>query len=231
MPLKISSHTGSPGMSTFIWGPLFWDILTDMAIRMDQPNHVSSKLCLDIWTTLRLMLPCKWCRQSYRKFIREDPPHAPYTKWLWTLKNKVNAKLEKPALEWEKFQRRCHVYSSFSTPGTWWDLYFILAMNYDPKKKRKAYTQWFKLGQVMMNFLPYQISCFMNDIPSSVFASKFSLLLWLSNQYNQSHDTHYKLEVFVRKYSQAIAHKTPEELFNLCGPLILRCQKYDNSKK
>ncbi len=232
MQNKIGFHIGSPGMSTFIWGPLFWDILTDIAIRMDQSTHSSlnssHKSCIEIWNTLRLVLPCKWCRQSYRKFIREDPPRAPYTKWIWNLRNKVNTKLEKPTFEFEKFQRRCHVYSSFSCPSTWWDIHFILALNYDPSKKRKAYTQWFRLGQVMMNYLPYKIPCFMSMMPSSVFATKFSLLLWLSQQYNLTHNTQHKLEMFVRKYSQSIAHKTPEELFNLCGPLILRCQKYDN---
>lgn len=217
----------APGMSTFIWGPLFWSVMTDLAIRMDQVPFDSRNN--EIWTTLRLMLPCKWCRQSYRKFIRIDPPTRPYKTWLYELRNKVNLKLEKPAFELDKFKRRCHVYTSFSNVSTWWDIHFILALNYDHTRKRSAYTKWFRLWSLMFNFLPYSIPH--EPIPKSALASKFSLLLWLTRLYNQTNATDVSVEFFARKYSQAIAHKTPEELYQLCGPLILRCKNYSTRMK
>ena len=219
----------SPGMSTFIWGPLFWDLMADMAIRMDQTSSNNSKNYNGIWYTLKNILPCKYCRQSYRKFIREDPPARPYTKWVCALQNKVNIKLEKPLFEWEKFQRRCHVYGSFSSPTTWWDIHFILALNYDPDQKRAAYSQWFQLVPLMSGLLPYVT--FQNTIiPRSVLSSKLTLLRWLTEEYNHQHQFTQTTEFFVRKYANAIAHKTPEELARLCGPLIVQCQQLDQKR-
>lgn len=223
----------SYGMSTFIWGPLFWNLLTDMAIRMDGASHSHSSLTgvkySAIWYALRDILPCKYCRQSYRKFVNEDPPTKSYIKWLWTLRNKVNLKLEKPLFEWDKFQRRCHVYSSFSSLDMWWDIHFIMALNYDPVKKRKAYAQWFKLIPLMTSVLPYPT--FDKLIPKSALASKIALLRWFTDEYNHQHKTTLTMEMVVRKYSHAIAHRTPEELASLCGPLIVKCQRMDKKIK
>lgn len=218
----------STGMSTFIWGPLFWDVMTDMAIRMDMEKYPQNQEN-EIWGALRYILPCKYCRQSYRKFIKADPPTKPYVKWIWALRNKVNTKLEKPLYEWEKFQRRCHVYSSFSSSATWWDIHFILALNYDPVKKRKAYDKWFKLIPLMNHLLPYKT--FFEILPRSALASKIALLRWLTTEYNTQHKITQTMEFFVRKYSHAIAHKTPEELARLCGPLIVKCKRIDQKIK
>lgn len=231
---KLSWNVASPGMSTFIWGPLFWDLLTDLALGMDRKEKSSSSSSSshtytpqDIWLALRFILPCKWCRKSYSKFVREDLPRTNYVHWVWELHNKVNAKLEKPALEWNKFQRRCHIMQRFSTPDTWWNLHFILTLNYDPLTKRSAYRRWFELAPYMMSLLPYNIPCFAAALSPRTLASKFSLLQWMAAQFNEFHQTHHPLEYFVRRYAQAIAHKTPEELFQLCGYLMVRCKRYD----
>ena len=214
--------SGAPGMATFIWGPVFWNIMTDIAIQTDRHwNKMSltdKKICIQFWALLRDMLPCKWCRKSYRKFFREDPPTYPLKKWFWNLKNKVNTKLEKPHLEFEKFERRIHVYSSFSCTDTWWDMHFILALNYDQEKKRDVYKKWFEMMETLVKFIPhYNIQ--IKSPPNTIFTSKFTLIRWLSEE--RGIDT----EFAIRKYAQAIAHNTVEELLQICGPLILKCRQ------
>lgn len=200
-------------------------MMTDLAIRMDHTNF-GSDVYTKIWHIFQFMLPCKWCRESYTKFIRDDPPRKPYRRWIWALRNKVNIKLQKPIFEWEKFERRCHVYSAFCQQSTWWDIQFILAMNYNPTKKKKYYKQWFKLSPVILNLLHYDIPCF-NNVPDAALISRFTLLRWLA----ENHSPTLPMEYVARKYSHAIAHNTLEELSQLCGSLIMRCQLHDQSKQ
>jgi hypothetical protein len=42
---------------------------------------------------LAYVLPCKYCRASFSQYLAEEAPVAPYSKWLWRVHNKVNAKL------------------------------------------------------------------------------------------------------------------------------------------
>ena len=215
-------------MSTFIWGPLFWNMMTDLAIKMDYHHNTDTDthIYTQIWRIFKFMLPCKWCRQSYTKFIKDDPPCKPYRRWIWDLRNKVNIKLQKPIFEWEKFERRCHVYTAFSQPSTWWDIQFILAMNYTPTKKKKYYKQWYKLLPTILKLLHYDFPCF-NNVSNTAFISRFTLLRWLAS----NHSPALPMEYVARKYSHAIAHNTLEELSQLCGPLIIRCQLHDKTKR
>jgi len=216
----------SPGMSTILWGPLAWGILTDMAIRMDQHPNVDYSA---IWQSLKTMLPCKYCRQSYRKFLREDPPQRPYTRWIFVLHNKVNRKLDKPLFDEAAFRRRIHVYGAFSSATTWWDFAFILAMNYDPATKRQAYQRWGRLMRLMSTVLPYFIVT--DSFPASALVSRLALLKWLVERYNSQHGTTHQTSFFVHKYSQAISHQSPEELARLCGPLIVQCERLEKRTK
>lgn len=225
----------SPGMSTFLWGPLFWALMHDVAVITDKHWHSSSPAAreelLSFWSHLRDVLPCKWCRKSYRKFYSLDPPTYPVVNWVWALHNKVNTKLEKPLFELDKFKRKTHVYSSFSNVNMLWDIHFILALNYEPVKKKQGYRGWLKC---ISNLVPYlvhdcgyeasSVNAFVNKTDKSLFTtaltSKLTLLKWLG----QHRDPAKSLDYFVIKYAPAIAHKNTEELLQLCGPLILKCR-------
>ena len=65
-------------------------------------------------------LPCKYCRESYRTFVSENPIRATsrveLTKWLWEIHNMVNQKLgvqypnsdfESIYNKYESFRARC----------------------------------------------------------------------------------------------------------------------------
>jgi hypothetical protein len=73
------------GIDTRFWGPSGWQLFHLIAFRSKHPEEV----LLD----MKDILPCPFCRESTAKFMKESPPSAPYGKWLYTLHNKVNAKL------------------------------------------------------------------------------------------------------------------------------------------
>lgn len=78
-----------------------WDMLFVLAFRMDEtrgPEALAdfSQLCRD----LEHALPCDACKQSYGKFLARVPPsfekRSDVSKWLWTVKDMVNQKLNRP---------------------------------------------------------------------------------------------------------------------------------------
>ena len=234
---KSSILQTSPGLATAIWGPLFWALLNDVAIMEDARNEVIKQkkngakqtLPFYFFQHLKQILPCKYCRQSYSKFYRQDPPHSPYIKWVFELHDKVNQKLDKPLSDWSKFKRKCQVYSHFSDAYTFWDIHFMLALNYDPIKKKQFYHQWFEgLDNVLNGLVQYRkynlahVQSFFSIPPLS---SKVGLLRWLADQYNRTFSTNHPLTFFVEKYIPSIAHNTPEELAQLCGPLLVQCAR------
>lgn len=236
----------SPGMATFIWGPLFWQLLHDVSVVYDkywnQWDQEQKKKMNSFWSILRHILPCKYCRESYKKFFTQDKPSYPFVKWTFELHNKVNAKLKKPLFEQDKFQRKQQVYHSFSSAVTIWDILFILALNYDPIKKKKYYKQWFYFLPELIPYLvkecyynPSHVQCFIDKAKPNL-RSKVTLLNWLSEHSfdNQIHSEksnaflqseHRDVSDYIMKFAPAISQNTKEEMSQLCGPLIERLKK------
>lgn len=85
----------NPGM----WGPSAWALLLDAAAAADE--DVSGRGCaefLGVLRSLRTLLPCSLCRDSYAVFVASLGPREAASSsncvWLvWSLKNLVNAKL------------------------------------------------------------------------------------------------------------------------------------------
>lgn len=98
------------GMMTKIWGPAGWlflhcvtygyplnpennDIQNGISVGKTRQNYK------DFFLRIGDVLPCKYCRDSYKKFIITDPitPNLNnrnlLTKWLWRIHNRVNEKL------------------------------------------------------------------------------------------------------------------------------------------
>ena len=81
-------------MDTRFWGPSGWDLFHRIAHHSQNPNVL--KHIADV-------LPCKFCRNSTRRFVRELPydPSNP-TKWLYEIHNMVNHKLHSQSLRDKK---------------------------------------------------------------------------------------------------------------------------------
>lgn len=81
-------------MDTRFWGPSGWDLFHRIAFHSKHPEVL--KHIADI-------LPCKFCRNSTRRFVRELPydPRNP-AKWLYEIHNMVNHKLHSQSLRDKK---------------------------------------------------------------------------------------------------------------------------------
>jgi len=74
------------GIDTRYWGPSGWDLFHRISFHSKHPDKVLQHMAE--------VLPCKFCRNSTRKYVKE----LPYNKkdparWLYEIHNKVNHKL------------------------------------------------------------------------------------------------------------------------------------------
>jgi len=89
-------------MDTRFWGPDGWKLFHTIAFKY--PHLPSDDDIMNhkiFYNSLQDVLPCKYCRISYRKYINEQPiekhlkSHDKLFKWSYNLHNKVNGKLRK----------------------------------------------------------------------------------------------------------------------------------------
>tara|TARA_X000001036_G_scaffold355051_2_gene336781 strand:- start:2486 stop:3082 length:597 start_codon:yes stop_codon:yes gene_type:complete len=97
------------GMMTKVWGPPGWFFLHTVSFGcpvspsdFDRENGImegtTKKNYETFFRNVGEILPCRYCRDSYKKYIAELPPDASsresLVKWLVQIHNKVNDKLE-----------------------------------------------------------------------------------------------------------------------------------------
>jgi hypothetical protein len=99
-------------MNTKFWGPGGWIFLHTISfnypIKIDESDPWHRKVrqyYKQLYENLQYTLPCKYCRKSYKKFLKELPisqfldSRKGITLWLYQIHNKVNAKLRKQEQE------------------------------------------------------------------------------------------------------------------------------------
>lgn len=73
------------GIDTRFWGPSGWDLFHRIAFHSQNP---------EVLQHIAEILPCKFCRNSTRRFVKELPYDSKHpAEWLYRLHNKVNHKL------------------------------------------------------------------------------------------------------------------------------------------
>lgn len=84
-------------MDTRFWGPSGWCLLHLIAANPNQPNKPAVKEWMEL---LEFILPCKYCRASFHDYTNLQPltiatvgNRDAFSKWLYTIHNRVNAKL------------------------------------------------------------------------------------------------------------------------------------------
>lgn len=105
------------GMMTKVWGPAGWLFLHCVSFGYPHNIDINKKEDLEkvknykkFFKLIGKILPCKYCRDSYLEFIKENPidPHLTsrkeLTKWFYDIHNKVNRKLGVPECEIPSFQ-------------------------------------------------------------------------------------------------------------------------------
>lgn len=215
-------------MNTQIWGPLFWQLLNDIAVVADHcyplvKSDERSKFS-NVFILFTKILPCKYCRESYTKFTKEEPPTYPFIEWIYKTHNKVNMKLKRPiTLDLSVFKRRCKVYTSFGSTSKLWDLLFILAMNNDGEKKvfyRRFFNSLKWLYPTLVKFRNYDptMAALLLDVKDAYLTTKKAMLQWILSHY--PHKLSYK--DLVLRFGEATAYKTLEEYVQVCGDLLLK---------
>lgn len=100
------------------------------------PDPLERDLLMSFFHALAKIYPCSTCRESYARYIEQDPPEQSQNLfvWFWELKNKVNRKLGRDmstqGLPLEKYEKRLRTLSSFTSTDQVWDLLCIFAINY-----------------------------------------------------------------------------------------------------
>lgn len=119
------------GMMTKVWGPAGWLFLHCVAagypykIDPDKPEHIEKQNdYYRFFYYLGKVLPCKYCRNSYEKFITELSPvnhlgsRRELSKWLYDIHNKVNDKLGVPDCEIPSYEEVEQTYEQFRAKCT-----------------------------------------------------------------------------------------------------------------
>jgi len=112
-------------MNTISWGQPSWVYLHTVTFNYpddpeeydtihEKPIGSTRQKYKDFFTNVGETLPCKYCRDSYRIFIKENPirldSRDEITLWLYEIHNKVNDKLGKKGIPFEEVQQK---YESF----------------------------------------------------------------------------------------------------------------------
>lgn len=106
------------------WGPKTWYTLHTMTFNYNEdPTEEDKRNYKNFFTLLGEMLPCVYCRQSYKIYLKYLPideyldSRMGICYWLFTLHNIVNDKLNKPlydfktaCIDYEKIRAKCSKY-------------------------------------------------------------------------------------------------------------------------
>jgi len=120
------------GMMTKVWGPPGWFFLHTVSFgypvdpdnfdsENGNPPETTKNNYANFFKNVGDILPCKYCRESYKDFIKELPPDVTnrdsIVEWLWTIHNKVNdklgdkysdASLKQIKERYERYRARCN---------------------------------------------------------------------------------------------------------------------------
>ena len=99
-------------MNTKFWGAPGWDFLHTITFNYPEKIDKSNKDDVErmkytkrLFNDLQYTLPCKYCRQSYKEFLKQEPiepnldSRQAITHWFYRVHNLVNDKLRKQELE------------------------------------------------------------------------------------------------------------------------------------
>ena len=118
-----NDYNSSDGMLTSVWGPSLWHSLH--AISFNYPVHPTKEQklqYLEFFKSLKHVLPCKYCRENYKKNIKTVPlnmstmkSRETLSRWLYELHEEINTMLHKKSnltydqvrTRYEMFRARC----------------------------------------------------------------------------------------------------------------------------
>jgi len=149
-------------MDTHVWGPKGWLYLHTVAQNYTTTNAKNYVL---FFTIIEDILPCKWCRLSYKSYVAELPPEPflntqkEFSYWFYTIHNKVNDKLRNQGLNDSldpPFSKIYHKYEKILETGDaspMWFFLHVVAHNFNPKiHSIESYIKFFELVGTTMPY-------------------------------------------------------------------------------
>jgi hypothetical protein len=118
-----NDYNSGDGMLTSVWGPSLWHSLHVISFNYPvSPSVDQKKKYLDFFLSLKDILPCKYCRENYKKNIKTVPLNMntmkgrhTLSRWLYDLHEEINKMLGKTSNltfndvreRYEMFRARC----------------------------------------------------------------------------------------------------------------------------
>jgi hypothetical protein len=221
-------------MNTSKWGPSGWDQLGPVAYKYDKIRAVLSEPHKNTYMLIHKthlsntenVLPCKYCRESYHKYLLETPIDKPLfsnlNKWMYTIHNKVNDKLRKQGYNTAPDPTLTDATDRIKTiavdyyKATGWDYIQSIGYNYPekPESMNMVYTK------VHFSTLPYllphpdlTVACltFMKANPiDNVLDNRNNMFLWLYRLHQYLLPTYNKIQpnngCSSKTYAETCAH-------------------------
>jgi len=147
------------------WGSAGWLLLHSTALcvdEMDENEYDTSiqKAIKKFFTSVQHILPCIYCRRSYKQYIKEiaiEPfiAQRKVFEWIYHIHNKVNAKLRGQGYKIERdppFSSVLERYQSFNKRNkkvVGWDFFYCVVLNYPvdeegiSRVRRKGHIDFF----------------------------------------------------------------------------------------
>lgn len=182
-------------MDTRFWGPSGWQLFHLIAFKSDNPNEFLREIG-DI-------LPCKFCRESTKQYIKELPLKEDPGKWMFDLHNMINHKLRTqcrddsavidpgPDPDFEDVKRKYDLMKPTQIPGR--DFLFSIAVNYpDEPTDEQASTQRTFLNRLSKVFPFVHFEKYIHSNPPNLQTQKtymkwmYGLLYHLSKKFHVS---------------------------------------------
>ena len=118
-----NDYNSSDGMLTSVWGPSLWHSLHAISFNYPvYPTKEQKLQYLEFFKSLKHVLPCKYCRENYKKNIKTVPlnmstmkSRETLSRWLYELHEEINTMLHKKSnltydqvrTRYEMFRARC----------------------------------------------------------------------------------------------------------------------------
>ena len=118
-----NDYNSSDGMLTSVWGPSLWHSLHAISFNYPvYPTKEQKLQYLEFFRSLKHVLPCKYCRENYKKNIKTVPlnmstmkSRETLSRWLYELHEEINTMLHKKSnltydqvrTRYEMFRARC----------------------------------------------------------------------------------------------------------------------------
>lgn len=183
-------------MDTRKWGPDGWLLLHNITFNYPiKPTQKDKTEHLLFFNTVQYILPCKYCRESFKEFVKQYPinnnldSRKKLSQWLYNIHNLVNNKLIKQGLlntpnpSYKEVEK---IYSE-EIKTFRWEFIYCVVFNYPHKKNLTSdiITYYYIFFSILNNIIPdeytkkiynegfnkYNIKCYLD--------SRYKLKQWL----------------------------------------------------